>query len=556
MQGMELKFMTPTEVWEGFDPRIAPLEASIISCQTTDNIVCSKQIFTAETSKEGRIRACCSFYYDARWQDARPAVLVLPSFENPHSADAMRMLVEEGFVTCALDYCGTKEDSKTSYPQDLSFAVYPECKEHLDDIENGARKTPWFVWTEVARRAISLMQEQSIVLADRIGITGFGIGSQLSWLVAGTDKRVKSLVAINGGGYRWAEHNARFLGSDIPSGDEQLAYSTGVGAETYAMFVNCPTLAVVTRDSICCDLDRIGDMLDLVKSDVKQLIVSDSCDMQITKSVYLAIIMWLRTHLATSTTPLVAPTMRFETTDGKLYVKMSTVTKADKRTLFVSYGEPSSKQRYWQSFDVRQKVGEHEYVCDVPVYDTEELIVAYATLVYPDGNVISTKVASIIPAKHNVETVETTPRISNIIYDGSMGKGNFIAKTDDTLLDDDILFVAEGPFSIKGISAKKGNITLCRSIQEMSSINRSAILHIDAYSKETRGLSVSVYTYPDLKKYTARTKLKGGEFWQKLLFETADFKSEEGRTLSSFSVVKAIEIEDSDGIILNNFLWI
>ena len=90
----------------------------------------------------------------------------------------------------------------------------------------------------------------------------------------------------------------------------------------------------------------------------------------------------------------------------------------------------------------------------------------------------------------------------------------------------------------------------------MSSINRYAILHIDAYSKETRGLSVSVYTYPDLKKYTARTKLKGGEFWQKLLFETADFKSEEGRTLSSFSVVKAIEIEDSDGIVLNNFLWI
>lgn len=61
---------------------------------------------------------------------------------------------------------------------------------------------------------------------------------------------------------------------------------------------------------------------------------------------------------------------------------------------------------------------------------------------------------------------------------------------------------------------------------------------------------------PRPQKYTARTNLKGGEFWQKLLFESADFKSEEGRTLSSFSVVKTIEIENASGIVFNNFLWI
>lgn len=33
----------------------------------------------------------------------------------------------------------------------------------------------------------------------------------------------------------------------------------------------------------------------------------------------------------------------------------------------------------------------------------------------------------------------------------------------------------------------------------MTSINRSAILHIDAYSKDERPLNVTVYTYPDFK---------------------------------------------------------
>lgn len=99
---------------------------------------------------------------------------------------------------------------KTSYPSDLSFARYPDCKARLDDIENTARNTPWFVWAKVARRAISLLQEQSIVSRDHIGVLGFGIGAQLSWMVTGTDKRVCAMCAVNGGGYRWAEHNARF----------------------------------------------------------------------------------------------------------------------------------------------------------------------------------------------------------------------------------------------------------------------------------------------------------------------------------------------------------
>ena len=90
----------------------------------------------------------------------------------------------------------------------------------------------------------------------------------------------------------------------------------------------------------------------------------------------------------------------------------------------------------------------------------------------------------------------------------------------------------------------------------MKTLPRSASLHIDAYSATARTLEVSVLSYPDLKRYTAHTNLTGGEFWQKLLFECSDFKSEEGKTLSAFGNAKVIEIISVDGAILNNFLWI
>ena len=106
---MELRFMTPTEVWEDFDPSQAPLEASIISSQSTDNVVCTRQVFTAETTKDGRVRACCNVYRDARWQDKRPALLVLPSFHNYVSLPTVKSFVEEGYVVAVLDFCGSIE---------------------------------------------------------------------------------------------------------------------------------------------------------------------------------------------------------------------------------------------------------------------------------------------------------------------------------------------------------------------------------------------------------------------------------------------------------------
>lgn len=554
---MELKILTPTEVWEGFDATEAPLEASIICAETTDNYCCSKQVFTAETVQNDRLRVECSIYYDARWQDARPAVLVLPSFESSFSQNAIRMLVEGGFVACTLDYCKLHEDSKTSFPNSLDFAKYPDCLNHLDNIETNARQTPWFVWTKIARRAISHLEEQSVVQNDKIGIIGFGIGAQLSYIIAGTDKRVKALVAINGGGYRWAEHNARFLVNDIPTGDEQIAYSTGVGAETYAIFINCPTLMIATRDSSLCDIDRLGDMYDLIKSDTKQLSISVSCGPQITKASYISMTRWLRNCLAnTILTPVKQPSLHFEVTDGRLYAKLDSHSATTERNLYISYGEPTSSERCWQSVDIKQQVGENEYICDIPVYNHNELIVAYATFVYPDGNIMSTRVISSNSTLNDVKHFEASPNASGIVFDGSMNIGNFVAKTQDALLDDSAVLLKSGPFGIDGVSVQKGSLRLYRSMREMNTVSRSSMFHFDANSTDERDLCVCAYVLPDLKKYKATTHLQGGEFWQKLLLETADFKSEEGRTLTSFSSVKTLEFVDVDGIILNNLLWI
>jgi len=555
---MELEFLTPTGVWEDFNPSAVTLENSIISAETADNLVCSKQYFTAEENEYGRIRAYIEIYYDARWTDKRAALLVLPSYDRRTDRNFIRTLVKEGYVVGLLDYCGkiTDSENKTSFPQNLAYASYPECKKHLDKIEDSARNTPWFVWSKIARRAINVLEQQPIADKTHIGLLGINIGAQVAWQVAGMDSRIRAFVAIGGGGYRWAKNKPRFIDGNVPSSEEESAYSTGVGAETYAKLIRCPAMFIVSRMANFTDVDRAGDILSLVQSDVKHLIITSGTDYQITVSSLTTMINWLRENFILNGANSVNPTAVFENIDGKLYLRINTVLKASRIKVFVCYGEPRSTARHWDALDDLQKVDTHVYTVSVPVYDPDELITAYANFTYKEDNTASSPIQGVIPSKLGISDVDLQRECYHIIYDGTMGLGSFGCLTKDAVLDENSLTQAVGPFDIKGITVTRGGLYLCRSAAEIKALDRTSTLHFDAYSPTEREFAIRMYTYPEMKSYTAYATLKGGEFWQKILLQSADFKSDEGRTLAQFSDTKILAVTDAEGIILNNFLWI
>lgn len=557
---MELKFLTPTEVWEGFNPIKEPLETSIISSEQTDNLVKAKQFFTAETTLDGRIRVYTEICYDSRWSDDRATVLVVPSLNLDMNYDALtKELVGEGYVVCIIDYCGNFQDTvcHTTFPKSFSFASYPVCKSHLKEIKDTARNTPWFVWAKIARRAIPMLQEHRLVADDRIGVIGIGYGAQIAWQVEGIDGRVRALVPINGDGYMWAEGRPRFTSDNIPSSDEERAFSTGVGAETYAKFVSCPTLLVMSSSSRYCDIDRAGDILALVNAESKQLLISRGVETQITRRAFAIILKWLRKNFALDGTSFPQPSISFEQIEQKLYLRFNTAKKAVSRQAYICYDEPSPFARYWKVLEDLQKTDKHEYTCSIPVASPDELILAYATFEYLDGNVVSTPVIGTIPSKLGVTVCdEEELHSSHIIYNGNMGLGSFAASTNTVFLEDDVLTQADGPFKIKGIMTKDGDLHLYRSTHEIKTLDRSTAFKFDAYTPISRNLTIKVLTYPEKKQYTAHITLNGGEYWQNILLENTDFKSDEGKTLQRFSDTKICTFVNSKNIIFNNLLWI
>lgn len=549
--------MTPTEVWEGFNPVKEPLETSIISSEDIDNLVHSKLFFTSENTSDGKIRAFAELYYDRRWKDDRPAILLVPNLF--HKLDYSRLtaaLNASGYAVCLVDYAGSFSDgaARTTYPESRSYARFPECEQHMNVIESSARQTPWFEWCKVVRRAISMLGEMHPVDPERIAVFGLGVGAQIAWQVAAMDGRITSLVAVNGGGYIWND-TPRFTGNNVPDDDAKRAFSTGVGAETYARFVSCPACYVVSTNSVYADMDRAGDIVSLVPAASKMLLICKGTDLQISSSAFQSLLKWLKNNFAHDTTPVSVPSLVFEQTEGKLYLRIKTEKQAAARTIYVSYGEPRPNLRYWTTLSEGQKVGKHEYVYFVPVYDLNELIVAYAS-VGADDSMSSSFPVAVIPSQKGV-TAKTAveDKTSRIVYNGSMGTGSFSAVTNEIFLDDSVLHTAVGPFNLTGVSVSCGELVLFRGIHERFSAERDAVFQFDAYSAEKRVITVKLVD-PEMKTFTTKVSLEGGEFWQKVSLTASDFKSAEGRTLGVFSEIKQYVFSDANNVVFNNLLWI
>ena len=182
-------------------------------------------------------------YYDKRWKDSRPTLLLIESYKNKTNREMAKTLVASGYIVGLVDYCGgiVSGEDKTTFLPTLSFASYPECAADVDKIIKNARNSTWFIWSRISRYAITVLGLLPIVDKSHIGVIGFGEGAHIAWQVAGVDNRVRALVAVGDTGYHWAKGKARFVEAAPLTSDEDLVFSAGVGAAACGWAVACPT---------------------------------------------------------------------------------------------------------------------------------------------------------------------------------------------------------------------------------------------------------------------------------------------------------------------------
>ncbi len=76
-------------------------------------------------------------------------------------------------------------------------AVFPEWK--LDEVADSPRNSTWFMWELGARRALTYLEQQPEVNAEKLGVYGHSMGGKLTVMTAAADARVKAAAPSCGG---------------------------------------------------------------------------------------------------------------------------------------------------------------------------------------------------------------------------------------------------------------------------------------------------------------------------------------------------------------------
>ena len=224
------------ELWQGIDPRAEPMEVEVLKEWTEDDVVLQVLRYRVGMFK-GQVARMAGVY--ARPKNASQTNKV-PGLVQIHGggqyADAKTSLAnaKRGYACLSIawagrisapDYnVGPKEvqlfwDGATNDPayrvttdwgaldgyhapgrnKGNQFPVLAGAEEWTLDPVLSPRNNGWFLCTLAARRALTFLERQPQIDADKLGVYGHSMGGKLTVMTAGSDARVKAAAPSCGG---------------------------------------------------------------------------------------------------------------------------------------------------------------------------------------------------------------------------------------------------------------------------------------------------------------------------------------------------------------------
>ncbi|MGJ8724878.1 MAG: alpha/beta hydrolase family protein [Roseibacillus sp.] len=210
------------DLWKGYDPTVEPLDVEVVTTFEEDGIICKYVIYTVATVKGVPSRIAAYYTYPKGGEK-------LPAFVWAHGggqkADRSRGLyfAKMGYATIDINWNGRELEPGIEKNTDWGmvdpsqgkpfYAKAPREKRNhgmtpddynIDPMVSPRNKS-WFLLAVAGRRAITFLEQQPEVDADKIGFTGFSMGGNITAFVA-IDSRLKTVVPVVGGtGFHYEE---------------------------------------------------------------------------------------------------------------------------------------------------------------------------------------------------------------------------------------------------------------------------------------------------------------------------------------------------------------
>jgi dienelactone hydrolase len=402
------EYQTIDQLWAGIDPTAEPLDVQVVEQWSAEGIDYRRLYFTGEYW-EGEPTRIYAIEGAPTGAQNLPGILHIHGGGQTANRDWVRFWAQRNYVGLSFDFCG---DWRAQMPDRQEFTKWGRYEGNMAQVSGGrwmrpnARHNPWFHWALAARRAITLLQQHPACDKDRIGIHGTSVGGTLTWLVAGTDARVKAAVPIYGCGWN------TYLTPDQKPEDavdtETYAWRALLQPESYAGRIACPLLFLNATQDFHGPLDRGCRTMEMLTSAIKRQAYTPRYNHHIEPREGRDLPLWMDWHLKNVGGPWPdSPTIQII---GGRPVPQIVVT-ADRSTevqaveIDYALNAPYSGCRFWRTAQP-VKADDGTWRADAPITAPSDMLYALANVSYTSGVTLSSPVVT--SAAANLPGVQAT----------------------------------------------------------------------------------------------------------------------------------------------------
>lgn len=384
---------SPAELWQGYDPVALPLDVSSLEKWEEKGCRFEKLRFTAEEVDGAKVRVF-AITGTPPAGPPRPGILHIHGGGQTASLDWVKFWTARGYACVTYDFCGAWENR-------TEFTDWGPLKQgNMALAQGGHQVTPtprnssWYHWTLVARRALTLLEQQPGVDCERLGIFGISVGGTLCWSVAGSDARVKAAVPIYGCGYNVDGSRARWgFGKLTP---ELALFQRVLSPEAHAPYVTCPVLHLNASNDFHGWLDRSFDILSATPGS-HWLAVTPHQNHHIAAAQGKNLPAWMDAQLNGGPAFPATPKLALRLSPEGIPQAVVTAGGAEIDSVEVHYSlcDKPSPNRFWRG--VRATSGDGSQCAELPVVDAWQPMSAFANVHHASGACLTSNLETCVP---------------------------------------------------------------------------------------------------------------------------------------------------------------
>jgi len=571
--GKDPAMLTPPEVWSTYDPDQAAYDEEVLK-QWTEKGACYKEVFFSAYVNGQTVRVY-GLYAAPEGARGVPAVMHLHGGGQTVNKMWLETWTVRGYACLSCNYHGVweKRDRYTLYLEALKQGNHKyNAGKDMATVPT-VRESSWYIWSAVARRALSYLRQQPGVDKDRIGAFGISMGGTTIWSFA-MDPRLKAVCAIYGCGWnRYYRHIPKFGPQEglPPMTEDDRIWLAGMEPEAYSPYIKCPVLFLSATNDNHGNMDRAYDTLARLPATVqRRQAFTPRFGHHIGADFDQDLMLWMDTWLkpdgpAWPESPVAKIAL------GGDGVPMVTVTvdkpdEVERVAVYYAVENPRVVSRNWRNAAAVPS-GRGAWRASLPVMHVDKYLFAFANVRYKSGIHLSSNEEAVIPS--SLGQAKATDSASLVLYDGADGTGMWATGSPST---DPVppgrvpvpIRPAAGPDGRPGFTVNPHSAPLTYQPGDPKwRAPEGASLSFDVASATGEDITIAAsenYFWPGSKAYEMKVRLQGKPGWQTVTVAPAGFKGKkDGSVLRGFAACDMLQLTGpwkDEKIVFTNFRWV